>query len=175
MFRGDPVAIAPFHGERRRAWVPARGPARCRRGRAGYISRVKTFFRAGFAAQLTLVVLVSIGAYAGVLPTALPDVPHLDKLGHALLIGGIAFFLDGAIDHRPLFRGHAFPRLAPVVVLIVAGVEEYLQRLSPRRSSDWADYLADVVGVCFFTWLSLRVDARRVAATIRSATAHHPS
>jgi hypothetical protein len=128
---------------------------------------VKTFFRAGFAAQLTLVVLVSIGAYTGMLPTSLPAVPHLDKLGHAVLIGPIAFFLDGALDHRPLFRDHAFPRLAPVAVLIVAGVEEYLQRLSPRRSSDWADFLADVVGVCFFTWLSLRVDAKRVALAAR--------
>jgi VanZ family protein len=123
---------------------------------------VKTFFRAGFAAQLTLVVLVSIGAYAGILPTSIAAVPHLDKLGHAVLIGPIAFFLDGALDHRTLFRGHAFPRLAPVAVLIVAGVEEYLQRLSPRRTSDWADFLADVVGVCFFTWLSLRVDARSI-------------
>lgn len=121
---------------------------------------MKTFFRAGFAAQLTFVVLVSIGAYTGMLPTSLPAVPHIDKLGHAILIGPIAFFLDGALDHRPLFRGRAFPRLAPVAVLIVAGIEEYLQRLSPRRSSDWADFLADVVGVCFFTWLSMRVDTK---------------
>jgi hypothetical protein len=167
MFRGDPVAVAPFPGKNvARAAAPG-GRVRCPRGRAGYISGVKTFFRAGFAAQLTLVVLVSIGAYAGILPTSISAVPHLDKLGHALLIGPIAFFLDGALDHRTLFRGHAFPRLAPVAVLIVAGIEEYLQRLSPRRTSDWADFLADVVGVCFFTWLSLRVDARTVTLADR--------
>jgi len=124
---------------------------------------VKTFFRAGFMAHLTLVVLISVGAYTGMLPTHLPAVPHLDKLGHAILIGGLAFFLDGALDHRRLFPAHDFPRLAPVVILVVAGVEEYLQRLSPRRSSDLADFAADVVGVCLLTWLSLRVDARRRA------------
>jgi len=109
---------------------------------------------------LTLVVGISLAAYTGRLP-ALPDVPHIDKLGHAILIGGLAFSLDGALDHRGLFKAHAFPRLAPVLVLAVAGVEEYLQRLSPRRSSDILDFAADVAGACFFTWLSLRLDVRR--------------
>lgn len=160
MFRGDPVAVSDFHGDpghsgRAAPGAPVVGPAR----RVNNL-RVKNLFRAGFAAHLTLVVLISIGAYAGVLPTVLPAVPHLDKLGHAILIGGLAFFLDGVLDHRRLFADHAFPRLAPVAILVVAGIEEYLQRLSPRRSSDLADFAADVVGVCFFTWLSLRVELR---------------
>jgi VanZ family protein len=125
---------------------------------------MKTLFCLGFAAQLTLVVLISIGAYTGMLPTSLPQFAYADKLGHAVLIGGLAFFLDGALEHRRLFRDHAFPRLAPSAVLTVAGVEEYLQRLSPRRSSDLADFAADVVGVCFFTWLAARVTAWRAAA-----------
>jgi polysaccharide biosynthesis protein VpsQ len=126
-------------------------------------------FRAGFAAHLALVVLVSVGAYTGNLPTSIPAVPHLDKLGHAILIGGLAFFLDGALEHRPLLRDRAFPRLGPVLVLVAAGIEEYAQRLSPRRSSDWADFAADVVGVCFFAWLSLRVARRHEVAASRPA------
>jgi VanZ family protein len=121
---------------------------------------VKTFFRAGFAAHLSLVVLISAGAYLGLLPTGVAQVPHLDKLGHAVLIGGLAFFLDGALDHRRIHAGLPFPRLGPAIVLLVAGVEEYLQRFSARRTSDVMDYAADIVGVCFFAWLSLRVDTR---------------
>jgi VanZ family protein len=124
---------------------------------------MNTFFRAGLVLHLGLVVVISVSAYAGVIPTSFAAVPHLDLLGHAILIGGIAFFLDGALGHRGITRESALP-LAPVIVLAVAGVEEYLQRLSPRRSSSWSDFAADVVGVCFFTWLARRVSERRSAA-----------
>jgi polysaccharide biosynthesis protein VpsQ len=120
---------------------------------------VKTFFRLGFLAHLTFVVLVSIGAYTGLLPTSLPDFPGADKVGHALFIGLLAFFLDGALDHRPLHPKLSFPRLGPALVVTAAGIEEYLQRLSPRRTSDIWDFAADVVGVCFFAWLSRRVSS----------------
>jgi VanZ family protein len=116
---------------------------------------MKQLFRAGLAAHLTLVVAISIGAYTGLLPTSIRAVRHLDKLGHALLIGGLGFFLDGVLEHRRLWRT---PSLAAVIILTVAGVEEYLQRFSSRRSSDIMDFAADAVGVCFFVWLSRRLD-----------------
>lgn len=134
-----------------------------------HLSAVKTFFRLGFVAHLSLVVLISIGAYTGALPTSLPDFPGFDKLGHAILIGGLAFFLDGALGQRRLVAGLPFPRLGPAVIVVAAGIEEYLQRLSPRRSSDVWDFVADVVGVCFFAWLS-----RRVASMARSVE-HRPA
>ena len=67
-------------------------------------------------------------------------------------------------------RGLAFPRLAPFAVLLVAGIEEYLQRLSPRRSSSWSDFVADAIGVCFFAWLSLRVDTAYRMSAARAAS-----
>ncbi len=131
---------------------------------------MKAFFRLGFLAHLSLVVLISAGAYLGFLPTSLPDLPHFDKLGHAILIGGLAFFLDGALDHRRLSPGLPFPRLGPSLVLLTAGIEEYLQRFSTRRTSDPWDFAADVVGVCLFAWLSRRVDTR-TASELAAPTA----
>jgi polysaccharide biosynthesis protein VpsQ len=133
-----------------------------------HLAAVKSLFRLGLAAHLSLVVLISAGAYAGFLPTSIPEVPYFDKLGHAILIGGLAFFLDGALGHRPLWPGLSFPRLGPVIVAAAAGIEEYLQRLSPRRSSDLGDFAADVVGICFFSWLSRRVVEARGRAASRS-------
>jgi hypothetical protein len=71
-------------------------------------------WRLGFSIQLGLVLLISAGAYLGALPASLPAVPHADLAGHAVLFGLLAFFLDGALAYRPLMRGAAFPRLAPV-------------------------------------------------------------
>ena len=119
---------------------------------------MKRLFRLGFAAHLGLVVLISAGAYLGMLPTHLPAVPHLDLLGHAILIGGLGFFLDGALERRPLAGGRG--SLGGAIVLVVAGVEEWAQRFSPRRESSFLDYAADVVGVVFFVWLSRRVSER---------------
>ncbi|MCC6556999.1 MAG: hypothetical protein IT372_28950 [Polyangiaceae bacterium] len=116
-------------------------------------------WRIGFAIQAALVCLISAGAYAGVLPTSLRALARADLLGHAVLIGLLAGSLDGALGFRRLLRGAAFPRLAPVLVLALAGAEEIAQGLSPRRSSSLSDYAADVVGVCLFCWLARRADA----------------
>ncbi|HVY46102.1 MAG TPA: VanZ family protein [Minicystis sp.] len=117
--------------------------------------------RFAFAAWLALVVAVSIGAYAGALPTSLPAVPGADKVGHFFLIGGLVFFLDAALARRDVGRRGVRVPLAAVLVLVPAAIEEYLQRLSPRRSSSFGDYAADVAGVAALTWLSRRFVALR--------------
>jgi polysaccharide biosynthesis protein VpsQ len=161
MFRGDSMADPAFARELRGRGGQA---ALWTSGGRLHLRPVRNFFRLGFLAWLSLVVLISIGAYTGLLPTSLPDFPGADKVGHAFIIGPLGFFLDGALDHRRLHPRLAFPRLGPALVLTAAGIEEYLQRLSPRRTSDFWDFAADVVGVCFFAWLSRRVDTRREAA-----------
>ncbi len=125
---------------------PARAVARSR--------RMHTFYRSGFFAWAALVVAISAGAYTGLLPTSLPSFEGADKIGHFFLIGGLGFFLDGALRRRALTKRPFEIPLAPVAVLVVAGVEEYLQRLSPRRDSSFGDFAADVAGVIALTYLS---------------------
>ena len=115
-------------------------------------------YRSGFYIWLALVVGISIGGYTGILPTSLPSFEGADKIGHFFLIGGLAFFLDGALRQRAIATPSFEIPFAPVAVLVVAGVEEYLQRLSPRRDSSFGDFAADVLGVIVLTlasrWLS---------------------
>jgi hypothetical protein len=125
-------------------------------------SKITAYFRYGLAAQLTLVVLISIGAYTGTLPTSIPGLPHSDLFGHAVLIGPLAFFLDGALGFRPAFRALPALRLAPLLVAAAAGLEEYAQRFSARRDSCWSDFFADLLGIVIFSWL-----ARRLADALR--------
>lgn len=114
-------------------------------------------FRWGLAIQLAVDVLIALGAYLGILPTTLPQVPHFDLLAHAVLIGLLGFFLDGALGFRRFLPNVARPRLGALLVILVAGTEEYLQRFSARRTSTWSDFIADVMGVLFFSWLARRV------------------
>jgi VanZ family protein len=128
----------------------------------GRSTPVTRFWRLAFALQLLVVVAIVIGAYLGRLPTFYARVPYADLLAHAVLFGLLAGFLDGALGHRALLRGRLpWLRLAPVLVLAVAAVEEVAQRLSPRRTSSLSDFAADVVGVILFVWLAGRVTARR--------------
>ena len=122
--------------------------------------RMARFWRVAFVVQLVVVVAIVVGAYLGRLPTFYQGIPHADLVAHAVLFGLLAGFLDGALSHRPLLlRGAPWLRLAPVLVLAVAAVEEVAQRLSPRRTSSLSDYAADVVGVILFVWLAGRVTA----------------
>jgi VanZ family protein len=120
-----------------------------------------SLFRAGLLVHAVLVVLIVAGAYAGVVPTHLASVPHADWIGHVVLIGLLAFFLDGALALKPLLGS---VRLAPVLVLACAGIEEYAQRFSPRRTSSWGDFAADAVGVVLFSWMAGRVYRAREPA-----------
>ncbi len=111
--------------------------------------------KVGFALQLALVTVVGTLAYLGALPVLFVRVQRYDELCHAVLIGALAFFLDGVLRYRPLLRSRAqWLRLAPVLVLVVAAVEELAQALSPRRSASWSDFAADLAGVVVASWLS---------------------
>lgn len=123
------------------------------------LSRLVTrrHFRWALAFQIALVIPVGLGAYLGVLPTSLPQLPHFDLLVHAVLIGLVGGLFDGALGFRRFLPNLSAPRLGSILVIAIAGVEEYAQRFSARRTSTWSDFIADVMGVLFFSWLARRV------------------
>ncbi|AKU98621.1 hypothetical protein AKJ09_05285 [Labilithrix luteola] len=110
---------------------------------------------AAFALMVVVAVALSVLAYRDLLPAELDAVHGSDKLLHATLAGGLAFFLDGALGHRDvMIASRRILPLAAILVLVPVGVEELLQRLSPVRSSSIWDYLADCVGVTISVSLS---------------------
>jgi hypothetical protein len=152
---------------------------------------MRRFWLWGLAAQGFFVVAMSILAYTGALSASFLAIPHVDKVCHFFSIGLVAFFLDGALGHRPLFawrrsrdeaaaRGEprlraraSALRLGPALVVVAAGAEEFAQRFSRYRGSSWLDFAADLAGVAFFSWLAKRVtralDARERALPARAA------
>src|SRR5688500_18579937 len=88
-----------------------------------------------FVAAACSVIAVSIAAYSGLTPTALSS-NGVDKILHATMGAILTFCLARALKGRAA--------LAAVLVMIPLGIDEYLQRFSPRRSSDWGDFAADL-------------------------------
>jgi VanZ family protein len=84
-----------------------------------------------------VVVATSIAAYAGRIPSLFAG-PGIDKVLHATMGATLTFLLV------PVLRGRAV--LAALLVLAPLATDEYLQRFSPVRSSDWGDLAADAVG-----------------------------
>jgi polysaccharide biosynthesis protein VpsQ len=111
----------------------------------------------GLAATVLVTAVLSLLSYAQGMPAAFDEVPQLDKALHFGLGGSLAFFLDGALRRRALRVGPVSLPLASVLLLVPAGIEEFLQRFSTYRTSSIADFAADVAGVTLFIWLSRRV------------------
>lgn len=80
----------------------------------------------------------------------LTGLPFGDKLGHLVLIGGLAGLADVAARRRDWGRVPA----APLVVGVIALLEELTQIWLPTRSFDLGDLAADLVGIALFTLLS---------------------
>ncbi len=86
--------------------------------------------------------------------------PGSDKVGHFLLIGGMAFFLNLALRARTFrWLGRSW-LLGSALVAVAFTLEEVSQRFIASRSFDLVDLAADFAGILFFGWLARRFCAR---------------
>jgi VanZ family protein len=112
----------------------------------------------GFGAIAAGAGYLSLLAYREGLPELFARVQQFDKVVHFSTAGLLAFFLDGALRRRSAFTigGFAMP-LAALLILVPAGIEEFLQRYSALRTSSIWDFTADLLGVLVLLPLSRRV------------------
>lgn len=119
-------------------------------------------YRIGLASWIALIVMIDVGAYLGILPNEVRKIPFYDTILHFLLVGTFGALLDGALLHRAIVRAPFVPRIGPAIALALAGTEEYLQRLSPRRSSSWSDLIANFSGILILSWAIKRLTIARL-------------
>lgn len=104
--------------------------------------------------------VVAVILYATLFPDPagvdeLPPIPHIDKLIHAIMFGGLAGAMgfDYARSHGLLCPSRSAMGLFAVIATLAGGVIEILQgAMQLGRGADWFDLLADGVGalVAFF-------------------------
>ncbi len=113
-----------------------------------------TRWRAGLVAQVALIAIGMQLGYRARTPVALLAVPGADKLLHAGLIGAAAFWTNLALDGRRWRLGRFDVPVAIALPLALAAIEELAQGLTPWRSQDLTDLLADALGLAAFWLLS---------------------
>lgn len=118
---------------------------------------LRRLYRIGLAGWFGLIALIDVGAYTGILPTQIRQLPYYDTILHFILVGTFGAMLDGALNHRAIVRVPFVPRIGPGIALALAATEEYLQRMSPRRSSSWSDLAANFTGILVLSWVLKRI------------------
>lgn len=104
------------------------------------------------AYPLSLLCIAIIWALCLLKPPALPEgpeIPHLDKVVHLVMYLGLCTLLW--LEHckrSPQIRWKKFLFWGVVAPILMSGTIELAQAyLTPTRSGDWADFLANSLGV----------------------------
>jgi VanZ family protein len=77
-------------------------------------------------------------------------IPHFDKLGHFFLMGVLALLVNLNLRCRRLKLPYMNVLLGSVIVFTLALVEELSQLIILYRTFDWADLLANSLGILVF-------------------------
>jgi len=117
---------------------------------------------------IALIILIIYLADQGILRVAAltAGFPYGDKLGHFLLIGCLAFFLNLSLACRYWQFGPIRLLRGSLIILSLAALEEVSQYFIPARSFDWGDLSADLLGVLVFGYLAQRYQHRQRPAPV---------
>jgi hypothetical protein len=122
------------------------------------VKKPRTRLRWGLAlGWLAFITLIIICADEGILKPVYAFVgthPGSDKVGHFLLIGGMAFLLNIALGLREMRWLGVGWLLGSVIVGTIFTLEEISQIWIPSRSFDLLDLAGDFGGILFFGWLA---------------------
>ncbi|MGK7900582.1 MAG: VanZ family protein [Hormoscilla sp.] len=101
-----------------------------------------------------LLVGISVSAYLRILP---PQLTAHDKLGHFILLGTASFLSHQALGRKMIATPVVKMPLGPVLITILAFIDENTQVLSAARSYSMTDLAANWIGIWVFYWIGEQV------------------
>ncbi len=124
------------------------------------INPARNFMKYVTAIFLVFIIVVIILADRGQLGFIyfLYDFPYGDKLGHFILFGLLNFFLTLTFIYAlPQFDPKLVALSIGLILSLLIGAEEYLQKFFANRTFDFIDLLASYIGLVAGSWLALRI------------------
>jgi len=133
--------------------------------RVASMNRVRWLMAAGFAVFMALVIYSANQGLDHPGIALVRVLPFGDKLGHIVLWGTFAFFINLALGGRTI--GIAGKRLliGPLIAIAIVSVEEASQGLLSNRTLDAGDMVANLVGIGLATVASTWYISRRKTKT----------
>jgi VanZ family protein len=101
------------------------------------------------------------------------EIPHLDKLVHAMAFAGLAALASVAVASFRTVTWPVFVGIAATLALYAA-MDELTQGLVRFRVPDYRDWVADIVGIvagCFLFWIVQRALVRGADAAVTAGAA----
>jgi VanZ family protein len=108
-------------------------------------------------ALIVLIICLADRADGQFIFTWIRAIPGGDKVGHLVLIGGLAFVVNYALVWRQIKLAGWNVLAGSFVVLVLATLEEASQLLLKTRSFDWLDLFFDYLGIWLFGKLAMRL------------------
>lgn len=111
------------------------------------------------------VAAIVIAADRGQLPhsiKALYKFPGGDKVGHFVLMGLLAFFVNMALPLRPAGKPWRNLLIGSFVILVVVTIEELSQGFFTTRSLSWSDWISSCAGIVCFSYAAWLLRLRRL-------------
>jgi hypothetical protein len=120
----------------------------------------KVFLTVSYIAVIVLIVFLADRQSTAFIFNWIREIPGGDKVGHFLLIGGLAFVVNYSLYCRTIvLRNHRL-MLGSVVVAVLVTSEEFSQLYIHSRTFDFVDLLCDWAGIWAFGKLALRATKR---------------
>lgn len=114
---------------------------------------IRKHWREMLILNLMLIGLAMALAYSGHMDFAILRIRGMDKLLHALLFGGIGFWVRiGISEMGPTHKGVEIAVLAALCIAVA--LDEMIQIFSPQRTADLNDLAADLLGIFVFWTLA---------------------
>ena len=114
-----------------------------------------------FAMFIVALVLIANSGHGGRVFGVFESIPHYDKIGHFVLMGGLSFLAVAAIAPRLRARPRNASTTVVAVVAAVVSLEELSQSQFASRTFSTADLLFSLVGILLFGSLAHGVVVRR--------------
>lgn len=124
-----------------------------------------SIFAIGFLSFIFWIIYMANTGQTNPIFRLVQQTPYGDKFGHFTLFGLLTFAINYGLKFRNILSTPLL--LGTSLVFLFASVEELSQYYIPTRTLDLTDFIADVLGIVLFDYISRYVSKKKSINTTK--------